>query len=286
MRGSHTPESNQTFLIDDVLALADEEIQAGILPLVTAMREGHYTTFVDLPLTAENVYDIPERAAACGVVKLVIVDGNAFYPCVRADISDLVTPNQSTMPGISYYLRGTQIVVLGAPASGSLRVFYQRWPNKLVNPAAAARVASFDAAARTITVSALPTTFTTATPVDFIQDQPGFDWLEIDKTPTNIAVTTLTFASLPSRLAVGDWISLAGTSPVPQFPQNFRAVLVQRLACRIYQLQGYMGKLPAARADLMEKTKAAVSLATPREIQEPKRLSAWNSIGRGLRRRF
>jgi hypothetical protein len=73
----------------------------------------------------------------------------------------------------------------------------------------------------------LPTTITTSTPVDFVQNDGPYDILEIDQTITNISGTTLTFAALPDDLAVGDWICLAGQSPVLIAPRELQPLLVQ-----------------------------------------------------------
>lgn len=287
LRAAHVPESNQTFQIDDILTLADEEIQSGILPTMARLRQGYYETFVDLPLNAENVYDIPLRAAASGIVRAALVTGNTLVPIVQADTADLVAPDLTTKEGFSFIFRGSQIQVCGRPASGVLRLYYNQWPNKLVNPTQSAQITAINFGANEITVASLPTTYTTATPVDFIQDDCNFDWLAIDQLPTAIATTTLTFASLPARLQIGDWISLAGTSPVAQVPKNFRPVLIQRIVCRIYELQGYLSKLQLARQTLKEKQDAVEMLSAPRATQEPKRMSAWNNVGgRGTARRF
>lgn len=287
LRAAHVPESNQTFQIDDILTLADEEIQAGVLPLLARLRSGYYETFVDLPLNAANVYDIPLRAASSGIVRAAIVSGGNLYPVTQAETADLIATDLTTKEGFSFIFQGSQLVVCGRPSSGVLRLYYQQWPNKLVNPTASAQITGINFGTNEITVQSLPTTYTTATPVDFIQDDCNFDWLAIDQTPTNVAATTLTFASLPTRLQIGDWISLAGTSPVAQIPKNFRPVLIQRLVCRIYELQGYLQKLQLARQTLAEKEKAVAILSAPRATEEPKRISAWNNIGqRGMIRRF
>lgn len=82
-----------------------------------------------------------------------------------------------------------------------------------------------------MTVTALPATISTSTPIDFVQSGGQCDLLDIDKTISSIAGTSLTFASLPDDLAVGDYICLAGQSPVPTIPLDLHPVLVQAVLC-------------------------------------------------------
>src|SRR6185312_7859189 len=81
------------------------------------------------------------------------------------------------------------------------------------------------------TVNNIPTDWTTATVVDMLKCSPAFaaraDDLTIQAIDTN--ALTITLASFPttSTAAVGDWISVAGTSPVPQIPYQMFPYLAQ-----------------------------------------------------------
>jgi hypothetical protein len=80
-----------------------------------------------------------------------------------------------------------------------------------------------------------------------------------------VSGTTLTLSTsdLPSRLAVGDWISLAGETPIPQIPDELRPVLAQATAVGVNEAMNLPG-LDSARKTLDEMLKAVSLLLTPR----------------------
>jgi hypothetical protein len=74
--------------------------------------------------------------------------------------------------------------------------------------------------------------------IDFISSTPSFDSLEDDAAITVVSNQDVTFASLPADLAVGDWISLSGTTPIPQLPYEAHPVLAQLGACKALEAMG------------------------------------------------
>lgn len=282
---AHIPTAQVTFTPEQLLALADEETQDGILPQLLSVRENFYLTYVELPLNAEQKYDIPERAIAMGLSDVKIRVDNTLQNVTRIEVSELLYTHQAPGPNWGWFVENNQVCILGNPQSGVVRLYFYRWPNNLVLPTSAAEVTVING--NDVTVASLPTSFSIATPLDFIKAQPGYDLLALDETPTVINALTLTFANdtVPSRLAVGDWLSLSGTTPVPQMPREFRPLLVQRVVVRIYEIQGYLDKKKSAQEKLKEKEEALFKLINPRVAESPKRMSAWNAFSGGQRRR-
>lgn len=284
-RAAHIPTAQVTFTDADLLAFSDEETQDGILPQILSVRENYYLTYIELPLNAEQRYDIPERAIAMALSDVKIRVDNTLQNVTRIEVSELMYTHQAPGPNWGWYIENNQLVLLGNPQAGVLRMYFYRWPNKNVLPTACAEVT--DITGDDVTVASLPTTFSIATPLDFIKAQPGFDLLGLDTTPIGINATTLTFApgEVPARLAVGDWLALSGETPVAQIPREFRPLLVQRVVVRVYETQGYLDKKKVALDTLKEKEAALFKLINPRVAESPKRMSAWNAFSGGQRRR-
>ena len=87
------------------------------------------------------------------------------------------------------------------------------------------------------------------------------------------ATKTLTMtAAIPDGTAVGDWVSLAGDSPIPQIPYEVHNILAQRGAIKVLESLGDASGLQAAAdvyTDMVDKFKITV---TPRADDSPKRL--------------
>lgn len=251
------PTNQSTFDTDDFLALANEEIQLGLLPLILSTREEYYVTSKDY--SAADSIDIPERSVGAKVRDVKLVDSNE----VEQDVPQVDFKDRDLAAFLGFYIQGNKIYFTDTPDE-TIRVYYYQRPNELVATSDAAQIASIDVNNNQVTVSSLPSTITTSTPVDIIKAAPGYDCLAIDQTITNIASTTLTFSSLPTGLAVGDWIALAGESPIVQLPKELQPILSQRVTVRILQSTGDLEQMGAAQADLNRMEAAAFRLIEPR----------------------
>ncbi len=87
-----------------------------------------------------------------------------------------------------------------------------------------------------------------------------------------IAGADITFASLPTDLAVGDWIALAEYSPIPQVPFEFLPVLAQMTVIKALEANGDNEGVGRAKKDLEVLQANAIQLITPRNHGEPKRI--------------
>src|SRR5690606_8653031 len=94
--------------------------------------------------------------------------------------------------------------------------------------------------------------------------------LGIDQTITGISGTTIEFSSLPDELAVGDYVCLAGESPVPQIPVEFHALLAQEVVVKVLEALGKSTK--DAKDDLKTLKENLPNLITPRVQGESRRV--------------
>lgn len=261
-----------TFDDQELLAFADTECETAILAQILSTRENFYLYYEDRTPAADGRVPIPTRAIGGALADVQLVSGNTLIEIVRTEISDQWSTDASPMGVYSFYIERNDIVVKPTPVDGLVRLYHYRKPNRLITVANAGRIEAIDPNTRQITLSNLPTGFTGTQELDLIKDQPFFDWLAIDVVPTATAGVVITLSTIPTGLAVGDWVARAGQTPVPQIPVEFRPLLEQRVAVKICEAQGYLQKMQAAQAKLEQMEKSLSQLINPRVAEEPKRI--------------
>ena len=110
------------------------------------------------------------------------------------------------------------------------------------------------------------------TKFDLIQQNPPFDSLGMDEDAT-IASLVLTFTNtLPTDLAVGDWIAEATCSPIAQIPLEFQNLLCQGTAMKCLEALGDKANMQAAAGKYAQMEVKAIAQVTPRANKSPKYL--------------
>lgn len=262
-RRSHMPESQVTFLDDDLLAFANEEMQIGLVPCVMKMHEEFlvYPQLVPLIANVSN-YPIPSRAIGSKVREVFYLDqATNLREMARILPENLAFFQNSSSLDYprAFYLENNDIVlvpkVTQSPMGQLLFKYYMR-PNQLVSADRISTVVSIDTVNGDITVDQVPSIFNTSEVFDILQTGAAHKTLSIDLTPTSINGTTkvISFdpANLPRTLAIGDMIALAGETMIPQVPDELHSVLAQRVACRCFEAQKDLDGLQAANMKLQE----------------------------------
>ena len=223
---------------DDILAssvllgFADDVIGDLVVPAIRKVMKGYWLVSSDTAVVSGTAtYRIPSRAQHATVQSVDIVDpGGNPIPAVPVHASDAWRYRGLNGQGGSIAYRyvhvGDLIELLPTPivTGYTIRWRFYRRPSELVLTSAAARVTSGGATA-SITVNAVPSTFLTTTPLDYVQASPNFDWLAVDKTPTGVA-NPITFATAPSAEGTtGDYLALAGQTPIVQVPKEWLSVV-------------------------------------------------------------
>lgn len=282
--------SSQVLLEDtDILALADGVISGTIVPLFESVDGDYFVTSSDITLVAStSEYDVPYRSIGRGLRELKLKDGTDtanIRNIAKISIEDAhLTASSALISG--FYFKNDRIhVVPDVPSSLTNTTYLEAWyrqpPNKLVATSSCATVSS--ATTTIVTVDAVPSTISSATPIDFIQAKSGSRIYSIDKTPTGSSANTLTFTSgdIPTVLTAGDYIALAGYSPVINSIPNEAYSLVESLTCKrcLKAISDYEGAA-ALSEDIAEETKALLKLIEPRIDGEPTVIINRNSLVR------
>jgi len=290
------PTSQSTYQNVDFLRFATEELQVGLLPMLLSIREEFFVHKSDTSVVADQqLYPIPERAVGRILRDIMYTSDNPVT--LRSSMQSLarMDPDQLSWGSGSFnssnalvcYMQDDSVGLHPLPtqSSGSIRFSYHRRPSCLVEPSATSKVVSIDSAT-VITVDAVPTTLDNSKLVDIVTATGGFRSKGDDLALDSVTSPTITFTNdLPSDLAVGDYISLAGESPIPQIPLELQPILAQRVAIKCLEgLGDERGGMSIAQAKLNEMEKAAFTLITPRIRGEAKKISSQNHFANSYRR--
>ena len=120
--------ASQSLLLDaDILAMADDEIKASMVPLLTAARQDYFVTSVNVATVADQEsYAVPYRAVGRGLRDLKIVDSAGLVRDVGlVTIEDAHRAiDSSSVSG--FFFKGDSVVLVPAPADAlsSIQFWY------------------------------------------------------------------------------------------------------------------------------------------------------------------
>ena len=231
----------------DILALAFEEIETLIYPLVTSAREEYWVVASSTSIVAnQENYRIPARATAAGLRDVLFQDsGGARYSLPYIDLAESWQwrSNSSTFwpQGMAFTLSDSEVVLLPTPTSavGKVFFFFTRQHSRLVAVSACAKVTGISGAI--YTCDTVPATWSTSTPVDLLQAGPNFAALADDETPDSVttgAAGNVTLGSAVTDVAVGDYVALAGETCVIQILRELHPLLVSATLVRVLESIG------------------------------------------------
>lgn len=236
-RKASTPDSQALWQSADFLAVADEETRSYLLPLVRRAKEDYYLQTADFPLVSTaapegQAFRIPYRAVGGALRAVHLLNSNGRpLQCPRLDPSDLEQADWGV-----YFLANQVFYVdrTSYAAPVTLRMTYYLRPSALVLSANAAKVASWDFDAKTITLDQVPASYSGCVLWDVLAGRPGFEMMCFDFPGSlDIPSKTITFADdLPPDLALGDYVCRAEETPVPQIPAELHPLLAERVAWR------------------------------------------------------
>lgn len=213
-----------------ILRLVNAEVYEYLVPMILTARKNHFDTYKDQALVASQAgYYLPTDASAMKVRAVLLVDsaGNAYAPLQERELEDFVGFGSSFLTGTLpagipqvYCFQGNQLLLFptpsGSPAGLSLRIHYARRPSALVTNASCVQITALPGGS-TVTVASgsIPSSgYSNTSAVDVVQNNPGFDLL-LSSTISSQTATSIVFgATVPSTVAIGDWVCVSGTAPV------------------------------------------------------------------------
>ncbi len=268
-----TTNSNNVNNTDNLLKLATEELHIKLVPMLLSVREEFYVAKKNYSITAsQSEYAIPANAVGMIVRDIQIITGSEVRSLTPID-SEFINTTASGQPE-GYYLEHNNVVLYPTPSAttGTLRIRYFQRPNRLALTTACAQISSIDTGTNTVVVSTIPSTWATGIVLDFIGAIVPYRTIDIEYTTTSVSSTTIVFSTLPTGLAVGDWLAPTGYSPIPQVPFEFQPLLAQMTVVKALEALGDNNGVKQASENLKMIEAAAIQLISPRVQGEAKRV--------------
>lgn len=261
---------------EELLSLATDELQLQLASDIKAAREEFWEDTQDIAIVAGQAwYPVPSRAIAGTLRKLWLVDSaGELTELEKIEPDEVADYSQAAGEPCRYYLRSGEIILHPAPSAAgeSIRVLFERRPAGLVKhaPSTVGRILTTTAGTISLEGSAF-SGLKAGARVDIVRAVPHFDVLLADALVSGVAagasqatVVHVTSTVLTTKVSQGDYLTLAGTSPVPQIPLEHHSLLAQRCACTVLRNLGSAAKLQMAEAALKAMEKAAELLIEPR----------------------
>lgn len=235
------PDAQNLFTPEALIAFMGDELSSTIEPLVHSVQQEYWVITHDVPLVQNQTsYTIPVRGIANGLRLITLVDnqGNEMeFPLLRPEYTasaySWLSP-YTTAVLCGFIIEDDHIVVFPKTVVAnpvmSIRFRYERQPSQLCSTDDAARIESING--NVVTVNNIPSDWTPDMLFDITKGTPAFPSRGDDLTIStiNIGALELTFAALPASVTIGDWVSIANTSPIPQIPYQLFPYLAQCVA--------------------------------------------------------
>lgn len=272
------PDAQNLYTPDDLIQFMSDELSSTIVPLVHSVQQEYWVEKIDVQLVQNQTnYTIPIRGITNGLRLVTLLDTNQNeidYPLLRpentASSYNWLSPySTSTLYG--FYMENDHIVmfpnsVVTNPVN-AVRFRIERQPSSLCATTSAAQVTGI--AGQVVSVNMVPTDFTTTLTYDLINGQPQFQSKGDDFVISAIDTigNTITFVTtLPTNLNIGDWISIANTSPIPQIPVQMFPYLAQAVACKCLEGLADLQPLQSATQKLNIMKEDLLKLMQPRDM--------------------
>ena len=294
-RGVTLPSYDPLLNTADILALANEEMQTRIVPMIRALRQEFFvTTASQVLISGQDAYTLPARAVGRTLRDLKLV-----CPGVTKRKLVYIEPEEEHFYGntgsggepVGFFFRGDSFVLRPTPlvtsSTYSLEVWYELRPSSLIPVSAAGKVVSVDFVNNLVVLTQAPAVVLPGSTVDFISSSGGHSLVGMDLSINAISGNQLAFTLVPPTLAVGDYCAPSQQSPVVMLPDDVFPVLAQAVQCRILEAIGDMENLQAAKMTLTEKIVETQKLLAPRVEGEVRKVTNRQGLlRRGTAARF
>lgn len=276
VRGS-IPDSEDYFSDDQIIERMGDILQTIVAPLIKTLQQEHMVALYDQTYTSgTTAYNLPPRAMANSLRDLSFVDSSGNEINIPILNPDLLKRGYVRSQVYGYYFQADQVVI---PSTGiqypTLRMKYYRRPNMLVPEDECAEVSSV--AGSIATCVSVPSAWTTGDTFDIIKSTPAFTARGEDLAISAINGFDITFSSIPTGVVAGDWVCLAGESPIPQLPVEAFPYLMQTTVSEILENIGDP-KFTTAQANAKKLEDRLVKILTPRNDGTPRVLNDVSGI--------
>lgn len=276
------PTSQNTFTAARFKSIINAEIWTRATPLLMRLRENYFSYDDDRSINSSGIYRISTRAIGGKVQNLALIEGTTRYDLPWVSEEEITDTAETPIGNPGAYIKGNSVYLLPATSHGydTLRMSIFLRHGQVVAEAEAAQITAIDTGTKTLTFASgtIPSGYSTSYTFDLIQQNPPFDTLAIDQAVSSVTSTTMVFsATLPTGLAVGDWVALAGQTPIIQLPVEMHPYVSQLVANQCLKNSPHTKAYETGVAEIKEMEKTIITLFSPRIEKEGKKIV--NSTG-------
>lgn len=282
------PISQNTYQLADIVALMDNELSLGIVPLLKKTQQDYFVYNVDVTIVqGQSAYTMPPRAIGNALRDVVLLDASGNEVALNNLMREYIKVQFpfNFVPSIwsfGQYLTANEVnlynTLIQSYTAYKLRFITERRPGGLTMSTNCGKITAI--AGNVLTLSAVDNAWTTATTFDIINPLPPFQSIADDVTVTLIAGFQVTLSSLPAGIAVGQWFCPAMLSCIPQIPYEMFPLLTERTVATIAEALDMSQLLASSKAKIQEFEGNALALARPRVTGSPKVIINKDSFGR------
>lgn len=283
------PNDTSVFTDQNILDIANEELDVQLLDKLLSLHEEHLTVHVDIPRRSDGIYDIPYRAIGNKIRDISMISGGQNYEMTQISLGELPDYTISTSSGNGFdkfYVESNQLKIL-QPTRGydSIRIYYYIRPSYLTKLESSGVISNItsDSSEVTITLSTMPSKFTTLLQYDFVgyRSPNKIKVWDIRPTEVNASLKYIKFnlsdiEDVLGEIKVGDYVCQAEESPVPNIPTEMHPVLAQLTAVHALESLGDSEGLANAQKRLERMEKSVMQLVDDRVELAPKKIKPRN----------
>ena len=299
-RRAMLPQADETFSKQDFIDILNEEMDNGLLKTLMSTHEEYLVNVYDIPLVtgqSQSIFRIPSRAIGNKVRAACFYNSNGYITSIsRVEIENLRFYQKVGYQTYTFYVQNDNIILTQTTISVNanyFRMYYYLRPSKLVEDKFGAVITGINKTTGEITVDKIPSNFSTSVLLDFTQAATPNRLYKYDVTPTSINSTTkiitidpllftqisVTPDAIPtlSYLKVGDYVTVAEESIVPQVPTEMHPLLAQRAAVACLEALGDTAGLQNAQVKLQQMEQNVLDLIDNRVEGSPQKVNNMSS---------
>ncbi len=289
------PTSQLTYTDEDFVNLASRCLQTIVVPLIMSTREEYFVTFEDTISPADGVIPFPENAVGSKLRNVCYISQQNPLVLVNLPRIDLDVVAGvgffNTVVLAGFYIQGENIVLYpntSVPTNTPIRLYFYRRCLELIDQYNYGQVSAIDTMTNTITLDNVPLDWEVGTELNSVNSQPNFDVTNSSLTITNVSSPSIIVDDV-TDISVGDYISMAGYSAIPQIPIEAMNYLAQCVAVVALEGLGDREGMKAA-SDVAQQMKESllvmISQRVDGSVKKVINPSGGLRLGGGFRRRW
>jgi hypothetical protein len=250
-RRTMTPDDTSAFTDQDILDILDEELNAQVLEKLKVLHGDNLTVAIDIPRSDDGTYEIPYRAVGNTLRDVSLLQGEVLYELSQISISEL--PDHSFSTDSSSYLElfymenSTIKLVTPSRSYTAIRMRFMLRPNVLTKQEEAGTISDIItddvAGTTTLVLSSVGRNFVSGVDYDIVGAKSPNKIKAFDKLPTAVSIgssgsivfNTVDLSNELSDIKKGDFVTLAGETPVPNIPTEMHPLLAQAAAVQLLE---------------------------------------------------